>query len=220
MAVRRKDSVLGDMSGRVGTIVLLAWKGLNLMKILPVSRKSKKASKIQLPQNVTFKLVMDFLLKVGDEVFNVGYQLSRKSKMTWLNAVTSYHLLNAIEGEHPDCGINLSKVKFSRPVKVTENGMNAAFEGGAGCFLAVNWELSSFPDKTTHLDDEAVIVLYNKDIDEFFTMYGLRRNLLGYTFPVFKSFAGHEVFSWIFFVSADKKRVSETEYLGMIKVIA
>ncbi|HEY0176624.1 MAG TPA: DUF6266 family protein, partial [Pedobacter sp.] len=110
------------------------------------------------------------------------------------------------------------KVKLSRPVRSTESGWNTIMTAEEGKGLVVSWELNPFPDRNTRMDDKAVIVFYNRNNEMFLLRNGVNRSLLTFTLTPLIYTAGHELYCWIFFVSADGKRVSETEYLGMLKM--
>lgn len=211
----RNVSILGDMSGKIGTVILTTWKEIAVVKSLP--SKKGKPSIGQTRQIDLFSTVMNFL-KMVSHVIKIGYQLPKKAKMTELNAATSYHMLNAVIGEYPDYSIDLSKVKFSNGLRSTEGSWNAQFDGGEGRYAAVTWELNPFPEKTTQLDDHAVIIFYNETKKRFFVFEGIQRSALGFTFSNNVAYTGNRLFCWIFFTSADGKLVSETEYLGMVEM--
>jgi hypothetical protein len=219
MGTIRKVSVLGRISGKIENIVVTKWKTQDVVKSTPsVRRKRKKLSAEKAESEHSFKVVQEFLYGIDTDVINTGYQLRKKDRMTAMNAATSYHLLNAVTGKYPDCSIDLTKVKFSRPLRSTENGYNVSFAASADGGFIINWELNPFPEKSTQLDDEAVIVFYDKKIEQFFTAERVQRNSLTCKFNVIRQLTGNDFACWIFFVSADGKLVSETEYLGTLTV--
>jgi len=213
----RSGSPLGDMSGKIGTINLTTWKSISVVKSLP--RKTKKVSFDQKCQRHLFKTVHAFLYKASRTI-KLGYQLPPKSAQSDMNMATSYTMLNAVLGEYPDYSIDLSKLKFSNSIRSIETGWNTEFTGGKDAITKVSWEINPFPDKATRWDDKAVIVVYDQIHDTFFTKEDIARKELAYFFTENdgKLFAGHEIFCWMFFISVDSKFVSETEYLGMIKM--
>jgi hypothetical protein len=215
----RSGSPLGDMSGKIGTIVLTYYKTIPVVKGLPT--KTKKVSPKQLNQREIFATVQTFLSKASGTIA-LGYQLPPKTANTEMNIATSYHLQNAVVGEYPDYYIDLSKVKLSKPIRSIEKGWNTEFTAGKNLFGEVSWEMNPFPDKATRWDDRAVIVIYSDTHKNFYRHEGVLRRDLSYSFTDRdrEYFAGHEIFCWLFFISADGKFVSETEYLGMIKMPA
>lgn len=213
----RSGSPLGDMSGKIGTINLTTWKSISVVKSLPT--KTNKVSFEQKCQRNLFKTVQAFLYRATSTI-KLGYQLPRKCSLSEMNMATSYTMLNAVLGEYPDYSIDMSKLKFSSPIRSIETGWNTEFTGGTDNIAELSWEINPFPDKVTCWDDHAVIVVYDTTHATFFRIEGIKRRDLGYTFTDHyrELFAGNELFCWLFFISADSKFVSETEYLGMVKM--
>lgn len=212
----RSGSPLGDMSGKIGTIVLTTYKK-TIWVVKGLSSKTNKVSLEQRNQRALFETVQTFLKKAS-ETIKLGYQLPRKSALSEMNMATSYHLLNAVVGEYPEYSIDLSKVKFTHPIRSIEKGWKTEFTAGKELFGEVSWEMNPFPDKSTRWDDKAVIVIYSGTDKQFYRFQGVERRQLSYSFTDREYFSGHEIFCWLFFISADGKFVSETEYLGMIKM--
>jgi len=218
MGIVTKASVLGNLSGKIGNVILSTWCGLDTIKEVSGERKKGKFSIKLARQNELFKITGKFLTdSSGENLFKKGFQLRKNEHINPTNAATSYHMLNAIAGEYPEYSIDLTKVKFTRVLHSTETGWNAQFVSEEDD-LKVQWELNSFAEKTTRLDDEAFVVFYNSTAKRFVTIDGLQRSSLSCTFPPSfkKKMAGHDIFSWLYFISANGKLVSETEYLGMI----
>jgi len=215
----RSGSPLGDMKGKVGTINLTTWKGIWVVKSLP--RKTKKVSSEQQCQRSIFRTVTRFLERASSTI-KLGYQLPPKPALSEMNMATSHTMLNAVVGEYPDYGIDLSKLKFSKPIRSIESGWNTNFTMAEDLSPVVTWGINLFPDKATRWDDTAIIVIYDGIRQIFFTKEGLERRALKYSFVEGDriKFAGHEICCWLFFRSADGRYVSETEYLGMIKMPA
>jgi len=216
-------SVLGDVSGLVGPIVVTRWKRTGVVKLRPTKPKKGKKTPKQAKQRALFSVVTDFLSQIGERVINEGYRFSGRAEMTPGNAAFSYHMTNALTGESPDYKINFSRVKLSRPVQSTEQAWNARFNAAEGRKLSVNWELNSFPQKSTRQDDIAVIVFFNITentiVARTSSKSGPVRSKLNYVYTGAPKHVGHECCGWMFFISADGKRVSETEYLGTVKLI-
>lgn len=216
-----KGSALGKITGKIGNLVLSPWMNMETVRSKPTKfRKKKKTSQQNLERKKKFATVVKFL-RMATAVLPIGYQLKSKVAKTSLNLATSYHLTNAVIGEYPNYRIDLSKVKFSNSIRPTENGWNAKFTREDNLFQ-VSWMLNPFREKTTQLDDQPVIVCYYSS-EKYIKVFGneLKRSSLRCTVSVPTPDVGEqeEIFCWMFFISADGKLVSETEYLGMFKVI-
>jgi hypothetical protein len=223
MAVQRGAGAFGNVSGKIGTVVGCSYRGLNILRGLPSKINPSKISINQKVNRALFKATMDFFsIGSADNKLFDAFQLKPKEKITKVNAAISYHLTHAIVGEYPDYAIDLSKLRFSRALRSTENGYRAKFTI-EGLQAKITWELNPYREKNTQLSDWAVLFFYFsvKDGDEvIFKHYGgAQRSALssGRSFP--KSLIGEQLHCWIYFRSEDGKLVSETEYLGALTVI-
>jgi hypothetical protein len=221
MARQKNGSILGEMSGKVGNVVLTRWKDIKIVKSCPTPVRKGKESVKQLKQRALFRSVMEFLSCLGKRAVNLGFQLPKNAKITASNAAASYHLQHAVSGKYPEYYIDLEKVRLSKPLNRTEEGLNAKFSS-KGKGMSVQWELNSFPEKTTRLDDRAIVVAFNgtRGIGLSYNEDNILRSSLSYSFACPDRFVGDEIFCWMFFVSANGKRVSETQYLGSVTLRA
>lgn len=216
MGRAQNSSLLAGVRGNVGPVSVSGVKKQSIVRIRP-GRKSKKKGSKSTPQQDILKVVGRFFRTLPAGFFKKGYQLSAKATCSPLHASTSYHMKHAVTGEYPNLSIDLSKVKFSDPRRAVENGWNAEFNSLGPEGLSINWEINPYPEKTTQLDDEAIIIFYNLKRNGFRYVEGILRSDYSYTFPAIPSNRGNDVACWIFFVSADKKLVSDTQYLGILR---
>lgn len=214
-------SVIGDYTGKVGPVIFSTWLDISTVKAFPARKKNYKLSEKQTHQVTVFSRVTDFLLPVQNTI-NIGFQQPKKAKMTALNKATSYHLLNAVVGEPSEPCLDLAKIKLSWPIKSTQAAWNAALIAEEGRKVTVKWELNPFPQKCTQLNDQVSIVFYDKELNWYQEILpgNVTRSTLSYTYTVQEKCIGHDIFAYMFLISADKKLVSETEYLGVVKVLA
>lgn len=219
MATKRSNSVIGDYHGTIGTVVISEWNGIGTMRSKQSTLKKKIASALQAQNNTIFSLIIKHL-RSANNVINLGYQMPNPAKMTRSNAAASYHLREAVFGDPNDPHLNLSKVKLSRPIWKTQQAWNAVLTAEEGCIVTVKWELSPRPHKCTHLDDKVVLAFYNKNRKRFYCYEnaGLRSDQF-FSTDFHETFAGHELYCYMFLVSADGKLVSETEYLGLATLL-
>lgn len=217
MGILTKSSALGVVTGKVGDIQLSRRFDKIVVRSLPEFKRRRKFSDVQKAQHALFKLVGNFLSFPGHKIFERGYQFPKKKTMTGQNAATRYHVLNAIVGTYPECSFDLSMVKFTMPLRPTENGWNAQFAVAEEGAMEVSWELNSFPEISTRLDDEPIIVFYDDTFGSFYVRSATQRRSLSYHFKHAKYKISHDFHCWLFFLSANGKLVSETKYLGMLK---
>jgi hypothetical protein len=219
MATRDGKSPIGDYSGKIGNIVMSPWNDKMIVRLVPRGRKEATSAKL-IKQNDLFKLVMNFL-KLASAVINVGFQQPRKPSMTKFNAAISYHILNAVILDLAGAFMDMEKVKFSKPIWVTQAAWKANAVAEPGLKIKVSWALNPFPNKCTQLDDKAHLVFYHNQTQKFtiFTAIAERKSL-GYTcnFPIIQQ--DTDCFCYLFMTSADGKLVAYTQYLGMFTLIA
>lgn len=222
MAVNRRGSILGDLSGKIGTVVVYRYRNLDLGRSTP--RKVMETSAAQADQRCLFGGVSEFfsLVNLNVSVFERGYQLRLKEHFTAYNAAISYHVKHAVVGEYPNYQIDISKLRFSRSIRSTENGYRLNFTASEGRKAEISWELNPYREKTTQLDDKAVIVFYYTKANERIEVISadVRRSALQYNQLFSDRLVGEDLHCWVFFTSANGKLVSETEYLGAIKIMA
>lgn len=217
----RSSSSLGDYMGKVGTVILTSWLSIGVMKSLHLKRKTRHPSPEELTQRALFTLITKFLSKsVIKRIIELGYQKPKKPKMTPLNAATSYNLIHAVVGNVDDPHLDLALIKFSKPIRATQKAWKPVMFPQPGKNITVSWELNPFPQKCTQLDDEAILIFYNKTSNAFEVTRSLRRDDTTGTHYLKQGAVGDEVGCYLMMVSSDKKLVAETQFLGMTNLLA
>lgn len=209
------NSILKGLSGKVGPVSVTGNKNRSIVRIRP-DKPKRKGAREGTSQHAIFTLVGRFFYTLPAGFFKKGYLMKVKDGSTPLGASKSYHMKNAVVGTYPDLSMDLSKLKFSGSQRPIESGWNAELNSLETDGLQVTWEINPYPEKKTQLDDEAVIVFYNLNKRGFRYVEGIPRSNCSYIFPATPFNQGNSVACWIFFVSADKKLVSDTQYLGIV----
>jgi hypothetical protein len=207
-----KPGIFGPFNGTVGHVVATKWKGKDIVKNSP-EKTNKKASLSQVDQRSRFKLANDFLGHFSHFIA-VGYRAVGKKRIP-INVALAYHLENAVTGVYPEYELDYSKVKLSLhkaidPVIKPELLMQS--EG----VLTVIWEMPRMRSITTKSDDLAYIMCYNSTKRKSLEFQITRRSDLSVTLAMSEFYKGDELHCWIFFVSADGKFTSDTQYLGSV----
>lgn len=212
-----KPGPFGPFTGKIGTVVGTKWKKLNVARGVP-SKSGKPPVLAQLEQRAKFALVTQFLANHTD-LINLGFQRT-SGNITPMNVAVKYHLQNAITGIYPDYTIDYKKVLFSKGADGVQNGYNLQMVIEADRAIQITWEMDSFESKKTLPTDSIYVVLYAPEINQFAVSYGgSLRSSLKRKISVSRSFQGLKTHSWIFFVSADQKQVSQTQYMGEMTII-
>ncbi len=219
MASGKDDSIIGHTTGKIGPVTLTTWKKLNIVKSNIVRKRGTKQSEKQILQNEIFKLILQFFTP-AKLVIDTGFQLPKNISKTHMNLATSFHMKNTIINVEDKCYIDLAKVKFSQPIKLTKQAWNPALSAEEGRKVTITWELNPYPQKCSQPDDEVIIVIYNRNEDLYLVNWAVgRRDMLTYTYLAHKQHIGHDLFCYMFIASANSKLISETDYLGMVTVL-
>jgi len=214
-----KPGPMGVVKGLIDTIVASKWKDTFVVKGRP-SKSNKPATLQQADQRIRFALVTTLLKRIGSTI-SVGYQDAGKN-LTPMNAASRYHLANAVTGIYPDYLFDFTKLKLTNGF---EESLDIAWlvklTAEAGAVVKVEWELKSHPGKTSSITDRLTLLFYNVEEDSFITLEGAAaRSELTRAEELPAPYAGDNLHCWAFFVSADGKRVSKSQYLGMVKLLA
>jgi len=220
MARQKGSSILGNLRGRVGTVVFTDYNGTPVVKSLPTRKEDWEPTARQLKVYARFRVVMDFL-QLFKPVIDIGFVQPRKSKMSGFNKAVSYHLLNVLNNKQGQPKIDFEKVIFSKPLKTTQQCWNAKMIAEEGRKITVSWQPNPYPDKGTEPDDHIILAFYCKEnnIMSRCVTEGVFRTNLTHSSRFSESTIGHEIVGYMFVVSPDGKLVSETEYLGTVIVL-
>jgi hypothetical protein len=205
--------ILGGFSGTVGTVVGSTWKGIAVMKSRPGPRKGSQTV-LQLEQQARFALMIKFLqplTSLFNQTFNIG-----AVGMSGFNKAFSYNVLNAVTGAYPAFTINYAMLLLSRGD--LPNAPAPAVASPAAGKLAFTWTDNSGIGKA-RATDKAVVAVFCEELNHWiFNVDTAARNAGTYTLDVL-AFSGKPVQSFLGFISADGKFVSNSQYMGVVNVL-
>jgi len=209
--------ILGGFSGTVGTVVGANYRTMDIMKSKP--RKSgKKAVQSQIDQRLKFGLITE-LLSHATRYIAEAFEPS-SVYVSPMNEAVSFHLAKAIIGVSPNFSVDYSEVRFSSS---SDGGLiSPTMVAIPEVSMKISWSadsVSSFgPDKKgwDRSTDIGRVAILNISTGNFLFADGMLRSngFVDLTMP--PPFAGATVHGWIYFVSADGKNISSTNYLGTI----
>ena len=209
--------VFGTFNGKVGSVVGCRWKGLKIVKNFP-EKSSKPKTQPQLSQTSKFGLVGSFL-KTTAGLISVGYQGVSGAVTPW-NIALKYHLNEAVTGTYPNFQLNYEQVRLSLDGGLMNPAPDAKAVALADTMVKVSWKVDANANKSTQPTDKAYILMYNPAKKKSLSVTGnVLRSGLSIDLPMPGYFTGDVLYGWLFFVSADGKTVSETQYLGSVTVI-
>ena len=217
MATRRNNSIIGDYRGKLGPLVLSESYGVGTARSMP--RKSKKRLSGKRKKHTATLGMVNTLLSTATAIINLGFQKPKNPKMSPFNAAVSWNFNNALSDDPVNAVLQMEKVQLSLPIQKTQKAWEASLSLDVQNNAKVAWKLNPYPHKCTHLDDRAIIVLYDAEENRFFLQHDVvLRSDQYFVRELGDCQNGHHLHWYMFMISADKKLVSETQYLGMIKL--
>jgi hypothetical protein len=206
------QGINGPFTGRVGPVIGTSWMGMPVIKSRP-QRGKRKFSTAELAQQAKFKKMSAFLSPVMT-LLNVTFK-PLAVRMTGFNKGYSYNVKNAFAGVYPELRIDYSMILLGRG-DLPNAGSPSAISNLTGN-LDFTWADNS--GKGIALGtDKAFIAAYCEE--QGYWVYELNaadRVAGGCTLAV-NDFIGKRVHTYIGFISADGKEVSDSIYTGMIAI--
>jgi hypothetical protein len=184
-------------NGKVGNLVGSTWKGINVLKRKPTTKRNRKQSEAQLDLQAKFAVAGEILHQLTP-LLNITYKKYTKE--------------HSIIGIYPNYQIDWSKLLISRGSLPHANGVTVTAGSGTVTF---EWEETGIqlPALTS---DKSILVIYCPELNEFaYTWTGATRMMGGASINV-SSFVGRVVHTWLSFISDDGKRVTKSKYTGQL----
>lgn len=205
--------ILGGFSGKVGTVVGGTWKGITYMRSKgPGGRTTFSQS--QMEQHAKFAASIKFLQPMVS-LLNTTFK-DYAVKMTGFNNAMSYTLKNAITGTYPVYTVDYSLALVSRGDLPNALSPSASSTGTAGK-VVFTWTSNQGVGKAAP-DDKAVLVVYCPEMKLcVYTDAGPDRST-GTGELTVTGFAGKTVQTYVAFISADGRDLSNSIYTGQLTV--
>lgn len=206
-----KNGILGPFNGKVGTVVGYELNGQYVMRGVGEKNPNIPATKKELANRKKFAIAQDWLYPITS-FLRVGFQ-NYAPTFQGFSAAKSYLLKHAVKGTYPDLFIEPASVLVSFGDLEPAQSVNVVSE--TPYTLTFTWE----PGEHMY-DDRAMFLVYDieKKAAKFDTAASKTQNKKG-TFVLSPGFSGREVHVYIAFVSEDRKRRSNSQYLGIVKVM-
>ena len=206
----KKKGLIGSISGTVNDVVLSEWNGIPVVRSR-AKQSNKPATSSQQEQQAKMATAVKFAVAVK-KVLAVGFQ-DYAVKQSAYNAGLSDLLNFAITGESLNYNINYKKVLISRGRLHMEADAVAKAEAGQVIFT---WSYQA--DEEIAANDKAILVVYCEALDKcLFTLKGAERSTGTASIAVAR-FKGHEVHTWLAFISPDGANVSPSTYTGAVTI--
>lgn len=206
--------ILGGFSGLVGTVVGANWRGIDTLRSRP-KKTGIPPTAAQMAQRGAFKLMSGFCQEIHD-LLVFGFQ-SNKTGQTPYNAAFAYNLENAVTGVYPLQTVNYPNVKVANGGLRGVSG--AAAVSATAAEVDFSWNVNA-PVGHKSLTDKISVLLFCPMLWEYVWVENVVARSIGqYTLSVPAEFSGETAHAWLFFASLDKKKVSDSDYIGPIIVL-
>ena len=208
------QGILGGLSGKVGNIIGASWKGINYIRIKPVSVANPRTPG-QVNQRNKFSATLEFLQPLIGFV-NLGYKFY-KNKQSAFNAAMSYVLTNAITGSAPDFTVDYPVALLSRGS--LSGPLQPSMTMGSG-EVQVGWVNNSGSGNAV-ATDVAMLVVYNPAKKDAVSMLEGASRITGTeVLAVPADYVDDTVHVYMAFISADGNQVSDSVHVGSGVVVA
>jgi hypothetical protein len=199
----------GELKGKLGNLVVAKRNGKTIVQTKAI--RIGKSSPAQLYQQSKFTAAVDFYRPISELVM-VTFA---KPKATNGAALARGNFLqNAISGEAPNLVIDYSKVKIAKGTLPLPLNPAASIEGTT---ITFTWDDNSIM-ASAQPSDAAVLVLHCPATKGSIAILDAARRGNGTATVNANVFAGQEVHTWLAFLRADKKKASDSIYIGKMNL--
>ena len=205
--------ILGPFSGKVGTVVGVTWRGMDIMRSLP-KKGNHTPTAVQLLQREKFSFVTDFLQPINPVLRR--YFGANTGQKTRLNNAMSYHLTEAVDYIEPDFVMLYNKVEISKGDLIGLQNPTVAAIGGNK--VQYTWEDNSTQGEAKPTDKLVVVVFEPVSSLFYFLLDAGTRADAAATITLPNLFTGLTVHSWIAFAAADEKSYATSIHMGTVVV--
>jgi hypothetical protein len=200
----------GPVTGRVGKLVYYRVNGVQ--RVRTIGKLTAPPSLAQLRARLELKVMIGFL-KLMTEFLNVGFKVAPGSNKSPFNVATSYNIRHGLTGVYPDISIDFSKVRLS--MGNVEPAVNLSVVlGDVG--LVFSWD-GTIPQYYPSPTDQTIVLAFfpvqNKVV---YGLYGARRLDGTVVLEIPDDLIAESMEVYFAFVSADRKRGSDSVYLGRV----
>ena len=211
MAILKVESNRGFI-GRVGNTVTYVLNGQVVKR--KIGKSSKEATIAQLSVRQRTKIITEFLNPVK-EYIQVGFEFEARlvQKKNAHNIATSYNWLNAFTGVYPDQKIDFSKVLLSRGNLPVTNNIDVKVVDNR---VEFTWDKTIATDRIKG-SDRVMLLAYLPKENRAVSLIGGAERLEGGEHLIIPEYKGGiHMETYVSFVSADYKNISNSVYTGEV----
>jgi len=210
MAILKNESNVGF--GRMGNTVTYLLNGQIVRRT--IGKSTKKATIPQLSVRQRTKIITQFLKPVNLYI-NAGFEFEARlvQKKNAHNIATSYNWLHAFTGIYPDQKIDFSKILVSKGKMPVIHNIEVSV---ADSRIEFRWDKTCLTEKMKGSDRVMLLAYFPAENHAEFLIGGAERleGVEYLTIPDYKKGAYME--TYVSFVSADYKSISNSVYTGQV----
>ena len=208
-----KHGINGAFIGKVGSVIGKRCRGVDYMQSLP--QKTKKAPTYpQLVQQTKFKVTKAFLDSMTGLIAITFKNLAGKA--TAHNIAFQYNCKNDVIGEYPDFSMDYANALLSKGIlhPAEQATVKSAGEGK----LRFKWNKESDVHHIVYNTNRAILIAYCPETNH--AVYHLKGafRYKGMGLLNASLFSGMEVETWMAFIAEDGSNVSDSCYVGRVRV--
>jgi len=211
--IHHKNSIDCLISGALGDRIYCIRNGVQYSRSRPVHIFNPK-SEAQLAHRAKFAATIKFLKPLTD--FIRSSFKNEHVAMSPFNLAMSYNLKNAMSGSYPNYAIDFSMAQVSHGT--LREALNPKVNLLGRGLLEFSW-LDNSNNANCLFNDRVMLVVYNIEKQEAETVfYGNTREQESQVITLPLSFEGDTVQCYIAFQNANRRDVSNSQYLGSLVV--
>ena len=208
---RTNKGIMGDVSGKVGTVVGAKWRGKSYLRSKPDTKKNGKRTDSQLAQQAKFAMASTMMQGMKD-LLELGFKTTAVG-LTGKNKALGHMLRKAIGGTYPEFTITYNKVM------VSEGNLLNAFDAKAVAAkdaIQFTWTNNSSASNASD-NDQVLMAAYCPEFNCTVYRIGAARSTGTDTLQM-PGFGGRLVHTWVSFISADGEKMSTSLYSGELTI--
>lgn len=207
------DGIGGSFIGKSGNMVFYMLNGKNIGRRIGINLNPPTEKQLRCRRQIA--LVAELLNPIK-QLVNIGYlaEAIKRNKQPYVLA-TSHHKTNAIQGTFPNQSIDFEQLQFSSGELRTAQSATVAYNDNQLHFSWTNRPNMSFDESR----DQVMLLAYYPEIQAAtYTLYGTERRTESAILDISPDFESGRVETYLAFISADRKNVSNSIYTGQFSI--
>lgn len=207
------NSFFGSFRGRIGNQVFYLLRGVMVAR--GIGKSDKPPTLNQLIQRSRVGLTTGFLKSIKTYI-NLGFELEAKGTTSLpFNKASSVNSQRIVVGEYPEHRLDLSKAQLTKgnlPV-LKDAAVTMVSEG-----LQFTWDPVFYADFGEYWQDQVMLMAFCEENNQSYKSYAGAIRQLGKDLLQLPSSGAEGTFHvYISIIADDRKRISDSLYLGTVK---